>query len=101
MAEEGQTARIARPKGDGLELARGQIDPAEFALAGIQHIELAVMPTRRMRHGEAGANDLAALDIHDNAARDTCVPPAVCHIAPSDRRDISGPAISHCQPIEM
>ena len=98
---ERKPAQEAREKRDRPERLVGRVDPAQFAGAGIQDPEPAIMYPRTVRHRQAFGDDFVAVDIDDDTAIVTPIPPAVDHVRPAHGSDIFGLAIDHREAVEV
>src|SRR5207342_3031531 len=101
IADDRQAAQEAGEERKRDEFLRREINPAQMAGAGVEHPELAVRPSRGMRHRQPFAHDLVGLDVDDHAAVVPSVAPAVDCIALADRGDVLRLSLDHRQPIEV
>src|SRR3569832_1766203 len=100
-AREGQPAQIPGGEAERLKLALGDVDKPELAGARVQEPELAVKHTQQMRHAEALAYDLAALDVDHHATVLPVVAPAVEGVALRDAGHVARAAILHREPVQV
>ena len=78
-----------------------EIDPAKVTSAGIEHPQLAVVPTRRVRHRQSFADDLVGLHVDHHATVLAAIPPAVDAVALAHRGHVLGLAIDHRQAVQV
>jgi hypothetical protein len=101
VAVEREAAQVAGAEGERHEAAGVEVDMAELAGAGIEQPQPVPVPARRVRHRQAGGDDLAAGDVDDDATVGAMVAPAVDDVGLADRGDVRRSAVLHRQSVEV
>ena len=102
-AMQREAAGEARHEADRVEPPGRQIDGSQFAGAGIQDIQPAVMQPRRVGHCQAAAHDGVCRHVQDHAAADPPISPGARRVAVARRRQVRRPAGfgEHRQAVEV
>src|SRR5436190_10536790 len=90
-ADEAQAAQVTGERADCRQRAVFWIDKTQLARAGVEHPQLSVVPSRRVRHRQAAANDLVALHVDDHAAARFVLAPSADAVRRAERRHVSWP----------